>query len=126
MEIFLSWMYGKSTSRQLLAFVPGGRPLRASKSLNVSALAISRFFPQYKYQDRPPTPSKTLEKAYQIGKDAGLQHIYIGNIDTPFGQNTYCPACQKVVIERQGYGVWQNNIKRGKCPECGAQIAGVF
>jgi pyruvate formate lyase activating enzyme len=89
-------------------------------------LHFSRFFPQYKMNNLPPTPLQTLEKAKQIAKSEGLQYVYIGNVDSKTGGNTYCPNCQKLLIERQGYFVNQNLIKSGKCPACKTEIEGVW
>ncbi len=85
---------------------------------------ISRFYPQYKYTDTPPTPPKTLQKAYDIGKDAGLRYVYIGNMPGSKKENTYCYNCRKLLIERVGYTITQNNITDSKCPECQTKIAG--
>jgi len=43
---------------------------------------VSRFFNDVSWQlkDLPDTPTKTIEKAYQIGKKAGLKHVYAGNM----------------------------------------------
>ncbi len=83
---------------------------------------ISRYYPYYKLNAQP-TPMELLEKAYKIGKDAGLNYVYLGNV--PSHQNTYCPKCNSVVIERSGYEI-VNHTKNGKCEKCGEKIAGVF
>lgn len=85
---------------------------------------ISRFFPQYKMDKLQPTPSSTIEKAYDLGKKAGLNHIYAGNIDLPEYSHTYCSNGHKV-IARQGYFV-EFLLEKSQCPECGGQVAGVF
>ncbi len=85
---------------------------------------ISRFFPRYKMDQTQATPAATLKKAYQIGKEAGLKHIYVGNIDLPKYSHSYC-SNDHVVIRRQGYRV-ESLLENGKCPECGEEIAGVF
>ncbi len=87
---------------------------------------ISRFYPQYKMEKAEPTPLATLEKAYDIGKKNGLAHIYIGNIATEKGNNTYCPGCQALLIRRSGFRVEENLIDRGRCPQCHAIIPGFF
>jgi pyruvate formate lyase activating enzyme len=74
----------------------------------------------------PPTPSATLERARDIAKAQGLYHVYIGNISLPEAENTYCPSCKKLLIERKGYEVLQNNITAGKCPACNKEIPGVW
>jgi pyruvate formate lyase activating enzyme len=89
-------------------------------------LHFSRFFPQYKMQHLPPTPLETLDIARQIAMEEGLSYVYIGNIRSEEGENTYCPECHKMLIKRQGYVVVQNNLKDGCCPVCGRKIYGVW
>ena len=57
--------------------------------------------------------------------DVGLKFVYIGNIRHE-GENTFCPKCKKVLIERIGYFVKQNNISNGKCRFCSTSIPGVW
>lgn len=87
---------------------------------------FTRFYPQYKMQNLPPTPVKTLETARQIALSEGIQFVYIGNIPGHEGENTYCPGCKKVLIERQGFYINDNKIKLGKCPHCGREIPGIW
>lgn len=89
-------------------------------------LHFSRFFPRYKMRHLPPTSGKTLELARQIAIDEGMQYVYIGNIASKEGQNTYCPNCKKLLIERSGYTVLKNVLKDGSCPDCGGKIYGVW
>lgn len=86
---------------------------------------ISCFYPQYKFSGVGVTRPDVLERAYKIGKDQGLEFVYLGNVRTDYGENTYCPDCKKLVIERRGFFVKQKNIKDGKCGFCGAAIAGI-
>jgi pyruvate formate lyase activating enzyme len=79
---------------------------------------ISRFFPAYLMNDKEPTPLKTLLKAYEIGKKAGLNYVYVGNIATDKYENTYCHKCDTLLIERHGYMVETHYKEPGKCPEC--------
>jgi pyruvate formate lyase activating enzyme len=87
---------------------------------------FSRFFPRYNMRNLPPTPSSTLDMARQIAMAEGLYYVYIGNIRSKEGQNTYCPNCKKLLIERSGYTILQNNLKEGECPGCGQEIYGVW
>ncbi|MEO0076728.1 MAG: AmmeMemoRadiSam system radical SAM enzyme [candidate division WOR-3 bacterium] len=89
-------------------------------------LHFTRFFPQYKLQNLPPTPITTLEKAVAIGQKVGLKYVYIGNVPGHKYDNTYCPSCRKLLIKRQGYSILENNIVNGKCRFCGSKIYGVF
>ena len=85
---------------------------------------ISRFHPQYKYLDSVPTPLGSLEKAYEIGKSAGLHYIYLGNVPGAKTESTFCYNCGRMLIERIGYRIVGNDIKDSKCPDCGTKIAG--
>ena len=87
---------------------------------------FSRFAPRYKMQHLPPTSAKTLDLAREIAISEGLHYVYIGNIRSKEGQNTYCPGCGKLLIERVGYTVLQNRIKENNCPDCATQIYGVW
>lgn len=86
---------------------------------------ISRFFPAYQLKDRPPTPLVTLQRAYEIGEAEGLKHVYVGNARLDEGEDTLCPQCGRILIERSGYGIRANHIVDGACPDCGTKIAGV-
>ena len=88
-------------------------------------LHFSRFFPMYKATGKDVTPLKTLLKAKEIA-DKYLSYIYIGNIETEKGENTYCPKCKALLIERRRYVITKNVVKDGKCPECGFKISGVW
>jgi pyruvate formate lyase activating enzyme len=68
---------------------------------------------------------ETLEKAYEIGKKAGLNYVYVGNMPIPGKENTYCPKCGKVIIERWGYET-KNHLKGDKCPYCKCKISGIY
>jgi pyruvate formate lyase activating enzyme len=87
---------------------------------------FSGFSPLYKMQRLPPTSQRTLETARDIAMSEGLEHVYIGNRQTEKGENTYCPECRKLLIERVGYSVLQNRLKDGHCPDCGKEIYGVW
>jgi len=88
---------------------------------------ISRFYPQYQMLDKPRTPIETLEKAYSIGKEEGLYFIYVGNVPGHDKENTYCPRCGALLIERYGFAVLKNRLtETNTCPECGFAIAGIW
>lgn len=86
---------------------------------------VSRFFPAYRLVDRPPTPVATLKQALRIGRDVGLQYVYLGNVPGE-GEVTRCPECGASVITRSAYLVRENRLQDGACPECGATVDGVF
>jgi len=87
---------------------------------------ISRFHPQYKLIDHRSTPINTLLRAYNIGKEAGLQYVYLGNIPGTH-ENTFCPSCGKKLITRSGYFIVSNELEgKTSCPNCGIKIPGLF
>ncbi len=85
---------------------------------------ISRFFPHYKMMNIPPTPIDRLIKAREIGKSEGLRYVYLGNVGGE--SNTICHQCGKVLVKRRGYWIPENHISNNTCPDCGAEIAGVW
>jgi len=89
-------------------------------------LHFLRFHPMYKLTQLPSTPVSTLEKARDIAIAAGIKFAYIGNVPGKNYSNTYCPKCEKLLIERLGYQITQNYIKNGKCEYCGEPIPGVW
>jgi len=89
-------------------------------------LHFSRFYPQYKMKNLPPTPGETLDRAKAIAEAEGLYYVYIGNISRPEGENTYCPNCGKLLVERRRYVILENNLKGGMCPDCGTEIYGTW
>ncbi|MBW2994097.1 AmmeMemoRadiSam system radical SAM enzyme, partial [Candidatus Woesearchaeota archaeon] len=88
-------------------------------------LHFSAFYPSYKLEDLPHTSAATLMEARKLALEMGMNHVYIGNIVTTEEDNTYCPKCKKLVIERMNFTALQNNLKNGKC-ECGERIQGVW
>jgi pyruvate formate lyase activating enzyme len=85
---------------------------------------ISRFRPAYKMTGVPPTPLSKLEEASAIGREAGLRHVCLGN--AVGGEDTFCHHCGALLIRRSGCSVAENRIQvDGRCPSCGAIIAGV-
>ena len=86
---------------------------------------ISRFHPQYKYLNAGATPHESLKRAEQIGREAGLRYVYLGNVPGSQSESTFCYSCGRVLIERNGYRINANHIENSKCPDCGTVIAGV-
>lgn len=86
---------------------------------------VSRFHPDYKFTDYRPTPEATLKKAQEIGYNAGLTYIYVGNV-AGFGNDTHCHHCKKLLIKREGFSILEYNIKSGRCAFCNTVIPGVF
>jgi len=89
-------------------------------------LHFSAFFPAYKLNDMPSTDAATLMTARKTAIKQGLKYVYLGNIATTNEENTHCPKCKKRIIQRVGYNIITNEIKKGKCLHCGYKIAGVW
>ncbi len=89
-------------------------------------LHFSRFTPLYKLTQLPPTPLNTLIKAKEAAIAEGLKYVYVGNLPGKGFENTFCPSCEKMVIERRGFTIVSNNLENGKCKACGKAIAGVW
>jgi len=86
---------------------------------------VSRFFPAYRMADLRPTPSATIARAVEIGRAAGLQHVYSGNLGTAGDDDTSCAGCGRVLIRRRGFGVVANELVGGACPACIRPLAGI-
>jgi pyruvate formate lyase activating enzyme len=89
---------------------------------------ITAFHQDYKMQDRDNTSVNALLRAAEIGVKAGLHFVYAGNLPGRVGpyENTFCPSCHALLIERYGYTILQNTIRNGACPKCQATIPGVW
>jgi pyruvate formate lyase activating enzyme len=86
---------------------------------------ISRFHPTYRLTDRPPTPVHTLENAYAIGRKAGLQYVYMGNVPGGGGESTYCSNCRALLVDRSVFSIRHNLIQADRCPQCGTPVYGI-
>ena len=89
-------------------------------------LHFSRFHPNYRLLHKPPTPPATLEMAARIAREEGIRHVYIGNMATQSGDDTFCPECGRLLVERRGFEVLRNELAGNRCPACGAEVAGVW
>ena len=87
---------------------------------------ITAFFPANQLVDVDATEGNLLFKAREIGFKYGLKNVYCGNIGSNEAENTYCPACKRVVIERNGYKVISVNMKDSKCEFCNQAISGRY
>ena len=90
---------------------------------------VTAFHPDYQRLDGRPTPPETLQLAAEIGQEAGLHYVYAGNLPGRVGplENTYCPNCTALLIERRGYQIRTYRVTaQGSCPKCGAAIAGIW
>ncbi|MFH1709829.1 MAG: AmmeMemoRadiSam system radical SAM enzyme [bacterium] len=87
---------------------------------------VTRFVPYLELNDLHLTPVETLEKARKIGLDAGLKYVYVGNVPGNTGENTYCPKCRHLLIERIGYKTEIKGLNNNKCDFCGETIPAIF
>jgi len=71
----------------------------------------------------PPTPGSTLLRARKIAIEEGLKYVYTGNRPGDGGENTVCPKCGDVAVERLGFVVVANNLAAGaRCKKCGTAL----
>jgi len=87
---------------------------------------ISRFHPTYRLTDIPSTPPDTIQRARDLGYEAGLKYVYTGNLPGDEGEKTFCHHCGELLIDRFGFTVTKNRLKENLCPECGSEIPGVW
>ncbi len=93
-------------------------------------LHFSRFFPNFRMNNIPPTDLKRLERAKELALDAGLKYVYIGNTTLEGGEDTHCPKCNELLIARNRFGIEKNvfdkkefkNTRDPPCPNCGEKI----
>lgn len=90
-------------------------------------LHFSRFFPQHKLEQLPPTPVETLIKAREAARAAGLRYVYIGNVrGIADAETTFCPNCRRAVIERDVFAITSFELEAGRCRFCQTPVAGVW
>lgn len=90
-------------------------------------LHFTRFHPQYRMKNLPPTPVDTLQKAHAIAKNHGLKYVYVGNVPGHQLENTFCPQCNTVLIKRRGFYILENKLQNSiYCPSCGTKIPGIW
>jgi pyruvate formate lyase activating enzyme len=86
---------------------------------------LSAFYPTYKMLDRPPTPTATLSLARDLGRRAGLEYVYLGNVDGVGSGDTLCPGCGQTVIHRQRLQFLDADLTDNRCNHCKYRIAGI-
>jgi len=89
-------------------------------------LHFLRFFPAYRLRNLPRTPVSTLEAARRAAMDEGLRYVYLGNVPGHDANQTYCHGCNRKLITRVGFRVVSNELRDGRCPDCGTTIPGRF
>ena len=87
---------------------------------------VTGFFPTYRLTEVAPTPPDTINRAHDIGREAGLHYVFAGNRPGIGGESTYCHNCGELLIERYGFRVLKNRISGQSCPACQTQVAGIF
>ena len=87
---------------------------------------VTQFVPHLRLAHLSLTPVGILEKAREIGLEAGLKYVYIGNVPGHPSENTYCPGCGKLLLERSNFHILQNHLKGSCCRYCGQEIEGHF
>lgn len=87
---------------------------------------FTAFHPDFRMQDRERTPAEALLAAYEIAVQCGLNYPYVGNIQAPKQQTTYCPGCKRPLIERVGYTITRYDLNYNKCVHCGVIVAGHY
>jgi pyruvate formate lyase activating enzyme len=89
---------------------------------------VTAFHQDYKMTDPDATDARTLVRAAEIGTSEGLRFVYAGNLPGRLGhwENTYCPGCRSLLVERVGFRVLQNRLPDGRCPDCRREIPGVW
>jgi pyruvate formate lyase activating enzyme len=87
---------------------------------------VTRFVPHHKLSHLDYTPVLKLEQARQIGIHEGLRYVYLGNVPGHPAENTYCPGCGKLLIERRNYQILKYRLRGNTCAFCSQTIAGYF
>ncbi|MBI3924605.1 MAG: AmmeMemoRadiSam system radical SAM enzyme [Armatimonadetes bacterium] len=87
---------------------------------------FSRFFPEYRMKYLPPTPVASLEAARKAALARGLKYVYIGNVAGHDANNTRCPGCRELLVQRLGFKVLKNRLQSGRCPRCRTSLPGTW
>jgi len=90
---------------------------------------LTAFHQDYRMTENANTTAEQLVRACEIGREAGLRYIYAGNLPGKVGrwENTYCPQCDQMLVERHGYLIRQMRVTReGRCPSCTTDIPGIW
>lgn len=90
-----------------------------------SPLIFLRYIPSYRMDNISSTPLDVMESALNLAYESGLEYVYLENIYSHPGKNTYCPKCKNLIIKREGYDITVWKLKGRKC-YCGNEIPLVF
>ena len=83
---------------------------------------VTRFYPHHKLQESPPTPVRTIERACEIGRKAGLKFIYAGNVPGHPAKTRCAIHCGKTIVKRLGYQTAMVGLDGSRCRYCGADL----
>jgi pyruvate formate lyase activating enzyme len=89
-------------------------------------LHFTRFHPDYRLKNLPPTPPETLLRARADAMAEGCRFVYAGNLPGNEGEHTYCPGCRKPLIRRYHFTILSNTLRDGRCPDCAAPVPGLW
>lgn len=83
---------------------------------------VTRYYPAFRFNN-PATPVHRLDRAYEIGRQEGLEYVYAGNVPGNERESTYCPSCGGLLIERYIFDIMQYRLTSdNRCPDCGTAI----
>jgi len=80
---------------------------------------FSRFHPDHDMLDVPATPMNTMKNVYDIVIKSGLKFVYLGNVPSGDYENTFCPNCGNLCVERSFFDVKLKGLDKNKCSKCG-------
>jgi pyruvate formate lyase activating enzyme len=89
---------------------------------------VTAFHKDYRMTEPGSTPAATLLRSVETGREAGLRFVYAGNLPGLVGnaENTVCPACSALLVERSGHSILANHLNGSCCPACGTHIPGIW
>ena len=90
------------------------------------SIHFTAFHPDFQMRDIPATPHEILQLAYETAMQAGLNYVYLGNMHDVTRQSTYCPKCQKPLIQRNWHQITDCNLDLNRCHHCDTLIPGRF
>ena len=108
----------------------GAQGHRALPGLGVAGHPVARDRVPSGLQDGGPATARRCARCCARPRSApseGLRFVYAGNLPGAVGsfENTYCPGCRALLVERLGYRILQNRMDAsGLCPDCRRAIPG--
>jgi pyruvate formate lyase activating enzyme len=90
---------------------------------------VTAFHRDYRMYEPGDTTAEMLIAAAAAGREAGLRHVYAGNLPGQVGdwEHTRCPLCGERLIERQGFRIGAYRLTAGgRCTACNTLIPGRF